>query len=304
MAYRLKDSEAVSDEIKRIVEEQIDRSVAEIDAGDLDAHTTVHQLRKRCKKIRAVLRLARGPLEKDDTYSRENAFFRDLAADLSELRDAEVMVETHDALTADIGDPELLVECAAIRENLAARRSKLTEEDAGMTARLQAARLALLEGRARVPEWAWRVRNFQGLEPGLKRTYGRGRRAMRAAYRTRSDGDFHEWRKRVKYHWYACRLLRRVWPAELDARRREAGGLAELLGGEHDLSVYRTMLEGEGGGFTSEACYRELIAAVDQRRGVLRGNARAPGTRLYAEKPAKFCARFAEYWSAWRSESN
>lgn len=300
--YRFKDSEAVPEEIRRVLEEQIDLAVAEIDDPGLDAHATVHQVRRRCKKMRAVLRLARGPLDKGGTYARENAFFRDLAADLSDLRDAEVLIETHDALTADIKSPALLIECAAVRGRLTARRRALAEPDTGVTGRLQAARAMLIEGRSRLPEWAWRVRDFQALAPGLKRTYGRGRRAMRAAYRTLSDEDFHDWRKRVKYHWYACRLLRRIWPAELDARRREAGRLGELLGGEHDLTVYRATLESESGWVASEVHLRDLLAAVDQRRAHLRRQARIPGARLYAEKPGRLAARFAAYWRAWHCQ--
>ena len=302
MGYRLKDSEAVSDEVRRVVEQQIDRALAEIDDGKLDVKTTIHQVRLRCKKIRAVLRLARGPLQKDGTYKVENAFFRDTAADLSELRDAEVLIKTHDALTRDVRNPDVLVACAAVRERLAARHGALTE--APVEARLQTARERLLEGRARVPDWAWRVRNFQGLEPGLKETYRRGRRSMNAAYRLLSDEQFHDWRKRVKYHWYACRLLCEIWPAEMNIRRREAARLAALLGDEHDLAVYRATLEAQTHWFGENDRRDEMLAAADQRRTNLRRRARALGMRLYAEKPARLTARFADYWRAWRAEND
>jgi hypothetical protein len=29
---------------------------------------------------------------------------------------------------------------------------------------------------------------------------------------------FHEWRKRVKYHWYHLGLLRELWPASMELR--------------------------------------------------------------------------------------
>lgn len=303
MPYRLKDSSAVSDEIERIVTEQIDRAVEEIDDEDLDSHATVHQVRKRCKKIRAVLRLARGPLSKDDTFATENTRYRNIARELSMLRDAEALVETHDVLVADIRNPDILIECAAVRGKLTTRRRELAEETGNLEQRLQAARGRLLEDRARVPEWSWRVRNFQGLEPGLTRTYRRGRRAMTAAYRSRSDEDFHEWRKRVKYHWYACRLLREIWPAVMDARRGKADKLAELLGQDHDLGVYRAALEGEPAWFGKTTRRDDILAAAEERRADLRRNARSLGARLYAEKPRHFSARFAAYWQAWHART-
>ncbi|MGA8262661.1 MAG: CHAD domain-containing protein, partial [Arenicellales bacterium] len=125
MAYRLKHSKAVAAEIERVVVEQIDRATAGIDNAGVDPDTTIHQVRKRCKKIRAVLRLARGSLDKDGVYEVENAFFRDLAAELSDLRDAVVLIETHDELAGDIENPDVLIECAAVRGRLTTRRLEM-----------------------------------------------------------------------------------------------------------------------------------------------------------------------------------
>lgn len=302
MAYRLKHSTAVDEEFARIVEEQIDKAVEEIDDPNLDAATSVHQARKRCKKIRAVLHLARGPLDKDDAFDRENAWFRDIAAALSGLRDAEVLVATHDALAAQVRDPAIQAECTAIRERLVARQHTLGEAESRLAAQLETARGKLLGGRERVRDWAFRVRNFKGLEPGLKRTYRRGRRAMRDAYDTLSDEAFHEWRKQLKYHWYTCRLLRETWPAAMDARRAEASRLAELLGAEHDLSVYHATLNGRPQWLGELSYLAEILAAAEQRRAGLRRDARPLGLRLYTEKPAQLTARFAGFWRAWHEE--
>lgn len=303
MAYRLKDHGDVPGEVRRIVEEQIDRAVAEIDNPEVDAATAVHQVRKRCKKIRAVLRLARGPLDRDGTYAAENARYRDIGRELSTLRDADVLVETHDALVADVKDPDIRKECAAIRERLIERRDWLAAGETSLDDRLRTARGRLLEGRTRVADWAPRVRKFKGLAPGFKRSYGRGRRAMHATYGSLAPEDFHEWRKRVKVHWYACRLLRGTWPAVMDARCRELKRLAELLGAEHDISMYRQTLESEPGLGRGVMRLRDILAAADQRRTRLRRQARPPGLRLYTEKPARISSRFAGYWRAWRAEN-
>jgi CHAD domain-containing protein len=57
----------------------------------------VHEVRKCFKKARAALRLARDDLG-EDVYRQENACFRDAARPLTEVRDAEVMLETWDDL--------------------------------------------------------------------------------------------------------------------------------------------------------------------------------------------------------------
>lgn len=303
MAYRLKRCDDVPGEIQRIVEEQIDRGIGEIDSPDVDAPTAVHQVRKRCKKMRAVLRLARGPLEKDDTYTAENAWYRDLARELSALRDADVLIETHDALVEDVKDPDIKRQCVAVRQRLVARRDHLAERQADLDERLQEARCRLLEARGRVGDWARRVRSFKGLEPGFQRTYRRGRRAMNEAYRSLAPAAFHDWRKRTKYHWYACRLLRGIWPAAVDARSGELSRLSDLLGDEHDLSMYRETLASETNLAGDVARLDDILAAADQRRTRLRRDARPLAMRLYAEKPVRITSRFAGYWQAWRTET-
>lgn len=302
MTYRLKDCCDVPGEIRRIVEEQIDRGVGEIDDPGLDAATAVHQVRKRCKKIRAVLRLARGPLGKH--YATENAWYRDLARQLSTLRDAEVLIDTHDALVEDIKDPDIKTECAIIREWLTARRERLATQTADLEDSLRTARQTLLDGRGRVAPWSGRVRGFEGLEPGFRLTYRRGRRGMHAAYRSLASGDFHEWRKQVKYHWYACRLLRGVWPEAMDARNSALRRLSEMLGDEHDFSLYRQTLASEPELGGNSARLRNILAAVDQRRTGLHRRARPLAMRLYTEKPGRISSRFAGYWQVWRAESD
>ena len=71
MAFQILADESVEEAVQRIVREQIDKAIDEINDRELDRHETVHQVRKRCKKIRGLIRLVRPQLE--DTYDRENA---------------------------------------------------------------------------------------------------------------------------------------------------------------------------------------------------------------------------------------
>lgn len=66
----------------------------------------------------------------------------------------------------------------------------------------------------------WRLEEcgFPAIEPGLVRTYRRARKALRTAYATPTPEHFHEWRKRVNYHWYHLRLLCELWPASMELR--------------------------------------------------------------------------------------
>ena len=59
MAYRLKRKETVVDGIRRIAHQQLARAAAELVDESLEPAAQIHQVRKRLKKLRALLRLVR-----------------------------------------------------------------------------------------------------------------------------------------------------------------------------------------------------------------------------------------------------
>ncbi len=80
MAYRFEQGAgSVEANLRKIAASQINRAIAEIDDPDLEPHKTVHQVRKRCKKLRGLVRLVRDAF---DAYKVENVSFRDAAAQL------------------------------------------------------------------------------------------------------------------------------------------------------------------------------------------------------------------------------
>jgi len=60
MSYRLHFNESLADGMPRVVQEQLDRAIGEPTGDDTDLPEGVHRVRKRCKKIRGLLRLFRG----------------------------------------------------------------------------------------------------------------------------------------------------------------------------------------------------------------------------------------------------
>jgi CHAD domain-containing protein len=116
----------VEDGIKRIVSEEIKQAIKEIDNPRLKRSEAIHEVRKHCKKIRSVLRLVRPQFE--ETYRFENAWFRDTAKGLAELRDAEAIIETYDSLLDKFSDQVDRRAFAPIRRALTLRRKKLIAE--------------------------------------------------------------------------------------------------------------------------------------------------------------------------------
>jgi len=297
MAYHLLKNEPVDAGIKRIVHEQIDRAVEEIDDEQLDPHETVHQVRKRCKKVRAMLRLVRpacGP-----TYDEENARYRDAARKLSDVRDAQARLECYDALMGHFDAQVDRGQFASVRRALTRR----SNEVARIEERLDAFRGAMREGRRRVDAWPLDGAGFDLLAGGLGKTYRRGRRAMRAAYRDATPDAFHQWRKRTKYHWYHVRVLRDLWSPVMRRHRDEIDRLGGCLGDDHDLAVLRGLVLSGPSEFGEQRDVQALVGFIDRRRTELEASARPLGERIFAENRSRFLRRMRAYWDAWRAET-
>lgn len=300
MTYRLKPGEPVNDALIRIAREQLGKAIAEIDDRTVDDHETVHRVRKRCKKLRGLLRAFRPSLGK--VYKRENACFRDAARRLSFVRDAHVLVETLDHLTEFHADSLAPNFAEALRAHLLRRRSAVADGEEDLDGRLTQVRAVLQGAHDRAGKWRLADDDFAAIVGGLRKTYQRGRNAMAAAYRDPDTVRFHEWRKRTKYFWYQQCLLRPLWPTVVKEQCRTASRLGELLGTEHDLAVLHDRLVAESAAVSDGQALQVLLALAVQRRLALRQQARPLGLRLFAEHPDALRARFRVYWSAWQAE--
>src|SRR3954454_2056088 len=99
MSYRIRPGSAVRANVRRLARRELDRSLAALaEPAELGLPETVHDVRKRCKKVRGALRLARPGLGRE--YARANAGVRDAARELSALRDAHATLATFDPLMA------------------------------------------------------------------------------------------------------------------------------------------------------------------------------------------------------------
>jgi CHAD domain-containing protein len=191
MAYRLKRSRAVGKGLKRVAGQQLKKAAKQLRAGGAQGgEDPIHEARKSIKKVRALLRLIQDEL--GAACRGESARLRQAGRNLSPVRDAEALITAFDRLVkrrkVRKGD------VASIRIGLVEHKTRLEEK------------IGLAELMARD--------GFKAIRGGLKKTFHRGRKAMWAALKSRSREDLHEWRKRVKDHWYYVRLLTAESPCQ------------------------------------------------------------------------------------------
>jgi hypothetical protein len=141
--------------------------------------------------------------------------------------------------------------------------------------------------------------SFRSIGGGVGRTYAQGRKAMEGAYRTRDPGQFHAWRKQVKYLRHQMEILAPLWPEVIGGLAASLEQLGDVLGDDHDqtelIALVAALPE-----LAPDPDERNLLMALShQRRRELEGAARVMGGRIYAEAAEQFSGRLKAYWSAW-----
>lgn len=307
--FVLGNHEHLSESLRRITVEQAEAAARGLVSGQIDS--AIHEARKAMKRLRAVLRLIRSEIG-DDAYRWENAVLRDASRSTAPIRDGVVMVATIDRIReryegqiADESFSDLRAALQGRSDRL--RRRVLDDEEIvpGVIRTLRSARVRysswpvesddpmVLYGRSPIPH------AFESLAPGLGRTYGRGQKEMRQAVANPTAANFHLWRKRAKYLRHQAEILRPLWPDAVGGLAQSLEQLGEWLGDDHDLAVLLRLISD-----IPELCpdmrERSFIAALAQhRRAELQMASISLGSRIYAERPNQFIARFGAYWKAW-----
>ena len=280
MTFVLAPHEAPGAGLTRAIQEQVAKlSIECIDAAQ-DPSAFAHKARVRCKRVRAVLRLAR-PVMGAKAFQKENRWWRDQARLLSDLRDAGARIEALETLrpflAARIG--------TAMTRKLGERFEKerqTVEAGGAITAFVEAMNK---RSETLIPELPAGSR--EDMMDALGETYRLSRIAMKDALKDEDAELLHEWRKQTKYHALQARLMRLHFPDVLDQRVAAVRDLAGLLGEVQDIEVVSEGVKGWREG------PKGLSDVLEARRKALVTGARATGAALFAEKPKAWSRQLA-----------
>jgi hypothetical protein len=276
--------------VRRELAENLRRAVRELRSGNR-SDPRIHDIRKRLKYCRALLRLLRKPLGKD-AYRRENARLRDAARPLTQVRDAAVLVKALDGLCPRLRGGGTL--CRSIRTAL---RRESRERREGLL------RQALRASAREINGVAQRVRLLRRAQlsradtaKAVKRAYRTSRRAMTTAKQQRSRDSLHEWRKQVKY---LANELKSLLPSMRKGLRvgvhkiyKRSNRLGGYLGDDHDLALlHDKLIEHRKLSGVGDAQVNALLECLAQRRARLQRKAFRRGKRSFARSAARLEAR-------------
>jgi CHAD domain-containing protein len=280
MAYRLNLGTDVPDALREVLLDRLSSAARRLeeDHGH-DPVEAVHRARTDLKKARAALRLA-APAMRSGARRAADHELRDRGRALAASREADVAVETL-AKLAD-GLPCDAVEALRVPLTIRATATRAN----GLVPADHAAGLRALAHDA--GGWPLGRADRDTLARGLAGTYARGRDALADVRDTPSTEALHEWRKRVKDHWYQLRLVRDAWTPVMTAYAGEAAALSQLLGDDHDLAVFAALIEQEP---SLAAHAGGVLDVVARRRAEAQEQALALGARVYAERTRAFARR-------------
>lgn len=295
MAYEFKRNDrTVQTAVRRIARREIEKTLDAMEDGARGDR--IHAARKSCKKLRGLIRLVRPAFP---AYARENEALRDAARLLSGPRDAAVLIETYDAIMDAFDDEIDRPAMGRIRHGLTLELKDKRAEEA-LRDRTELFRQNMRAVLERAPGWKVTQGGFDGLSDGLAKTLHRARKALEAAQADPDAASMHEWRKRVKYHWYHARLLEPCFPEVLRGHRKAAKRLADLLGDHHDLSVFAERLSKDADGLGAAESRDLAIGLARRRQASIEAEAFPLGSRLFAEKPKALSRRWDRWWTIWR----
>jgi CHAD domain-containing protein len=279
--------------VKRVIGEQIDSAIKELTQGT-DRDEAIHDARKGVKRVRGALRLVRFDLGAQ--FSQENAAFREIGRKLSEVRDAQALLEVFEDIAKHYQVP-----LPSIRRGLDERK-RLFEAAANVPGVVEEAAADLKEARERIAAWPLHSNGFAAVAPGLGATFQAGRQAFGAAYADPTPENFHEWRKRAKDHWYHIRLLENLWTPAIQAYEVSLKRLEQCLGDDHNLVVLADAVQAGPELFHNRRELDMLNRLAAKFRVDLRGEAHSIGDRIYSPKRKEFVVYMQFLWEAWKHE--
>ncbi len=295
MSYQLRRDETLGNGLRRICRKQVELALAIANGKKEGEDTPVHETRKHLKKARAALRLVRKEIGRG-LFKRQDHSLRDVGRLISDIRDAEVRLQTVRQLQS-ITRRQKRRSYQKIEEVLMLEM----ENFIAAFAEWQAQAVPMLE-RVRDDIDNWPVEQFdhKQFRRSVQRTYKLGRDALADAKRNPTAKYFHVFRTQAKQLWYQLRILRPVNPVVLKELTDELSSLGDLLGRAHDLSFLGERLRQESGRSSDwQREGHELLAVIEASQSDLQRGAADLAERFYSERPRNIGAQIATLLDTW-----
>ncbi|ASY64332.1 hypothetical protein SJ05684_c29020 [Sinorhizobium sojae CCBAU 05684] len=288
MTYAFGPTRPFTEDFRALAAEQIECAMTVLKDQPAGVHVAIHDARKNFKRLRALYRLV--ACDAAVFQKQENARLRDMARNLSIVREAAALVENASYLRAHAASEEQQVALDKVCSILAARRDRIAERQTDLEGKICvtiAGCERALSALSRVSFHDGRRKSAARLERGWRLALERAARA-RVACKTGTDAVlFHELRKRAQDYRMHLALLREVWPSAMQAKRSDARELVDLLGHLNDLSTLTSLIDEEPEVARDSQNQAHLLSAVIARQEELRHEALQRAKAVFLDAPER-----------------
>jgi CHAD domain-containing protein len=290
MKYELRTDQSLGKNLQRIFQQQINGALSLARGENKPVDTLVHDIRKHLKKARAILQLVRNEIG-NRAFRRQDRRLRDTGRLMTEIRDAEVRLQTMQQLEAVTHHHYRSYQ--KIEKLLAAELENFLAAFEGWEKKA----IPLLERADKLgKKWPTSGYGEQELRRAVRRTYKSGRKALAMVQKELSTPNIHELRKQVKLLGYEVRILRPWNQIVISEVLGELTELGHLLGRVHDLTFLADRMR-------LERCERhwgkhdeELLAVIENSKAELQRDGIEIAERFFAERRAEFAAHVDEWF--------
>ncbi|MBP2237433.1 CHAD domain-containing protein [Sinorhizobium kostiense] len=288
MTYAFTPGRPFTEDFRAIAAEQIERAVAVLRERPAGLHEAIHDARKSFKRLRALYRLV--ACDAALFQKQENARIRDMAQNLSTVRDAAALVENAKHLREHAASKEQRVALDKVCSALLARRDRIAACDTDLDEKICVTIAGCGQAHSALAHISFhdgRRKSAARLENGWRRALERAARA-RAACGTGIDARlFHELRKRAQDYRMNLALLREVWPSAMQAKRAETGELVDVLGHLNDLAALTSLIDEEPELAGDSQDQTHLLSAIITRQEELRQEALQRAQAVFLDEPER-----------------
>ena len=262
---------------------------------------SIHHVRTRLKRFRALLRLFKTELG-EENYYHTLTVIRDAGRQLSLIRDSYILVDTIEDLWEDYYDFLAEGVFLNIRSRLKKRHERLLHELLEKEPLLEDLEVSVTSLMRPVKQWVFPNPGWESCFEELNNVYKGGRKLMNIAWKDPDHAHLHEWRKKVKHLYYQCSFLHLLWPEMMEVYENSLGDLQSLLGKDHDLALLSETFDTDPKLLKDPKRKHILQHLIMQERRALQSKAWPLGYQLYHEQPALFTQRIRSYYEARRME--
>jgi CHAD domain-containing protein len=284
MTFALRSEEPIAKGLKRSLRSDIKRALRELDG--LNSEGLIHELRKRIKRMRALLRLVRHDIG-TKAFRCIDTRFQKAGKQLAELRDAEVLRTTADKLKNDRVVRFTRKDFHKLHEQLATRHSSALVQLLGKKHNVQRIKQHLKESKKTIGEWKLES-GWSLIRAGIMATYNTSQSCLKKAIADPSIENLHSWRKEVKCLWHQMQFIHALHARRISPLEKVLHELATALGDDHDLAILSQLITDNDDEADRSGFALTFAAGTMSKRGKLQEQAFKMGRYFFDQSSERF----------------